>query len=105
MIRRYSWSDLGNANVGSWHNLVWSSWKACCAVMGKGPDRYPESCHVSLNSGAAVIAKFWIWFRKKLHNPTNDRIDLTSVGAMASLIALSLASQGLMPCGVSVNPK
>jgi hypothetical protein len=46
-----------------------------------------------------MIAKFGIWFRKKLHNPTNERIDLTSVGALASLIALSFALPGLMPCG------
>jgi hypothetical protein len=50
-----------------------------------------------------VIAKFWIWFWKKLHNPTKEQIDLTSAGALASLIAFSLASPGLMPCGVRVT--
>jgi len=38
-----------------------------------------------------------------MHNPTKDRIDLTSVGALANLIALSFALPGLMPCGVNVD--
>ncbi len=66
---------------------------------------YPESCHVSLNSGAAMIAKLQIWFGKKLQSPTNDLIDLTSVGGLALLIALSWAFPGLIPSGAKVNPR
>ncbi len=103
VMRRNSWSDLGKANVGSWHNCDWSSRNAWLAALGKGPEVYPESCRVSLNKGAAMIAKFWIWFRKKLHKPMKDRISLTSVGTIAILIALSFAWPGLIPCGVNVN--
>ncbi len=105
VIRRYFWSDLGRASVGSWHNCDWSSRNAWWAAFGKGPSVYPESCRVSLNKGAAVIAKFWIWFQKKLHQPTKDRISLTFVGALAILIAFSFSCPGLIPCGVKVNPR
>jgi hypothetical protein len=66
---------------------------------------YPNSCHVSLNSGAAMIAKLWIWFGKKLRSLMNDLIDLMSLGGLASLIALGLAFPGLIPSGAKVNPR
>jgi len=60
---------------------------------------------MSLNKGAAMIAKSWIWCRKKLQSPMKDRIPLMSLGGAAFLIAFSLASPGLIPSGVRVNPR
>ena len=37
-----------------------------------------------------MMAKFLMCVRKKLHNPTKDRMVLTSVGGLASLIAFNL---------------
>ncbi len=79
--------------------------KACMAASGNGPPLYPESFWVSLNSGAAITAKSLMCVRKKLHNPTKDLIVLTSAGALAVWIALSLFLPGLMPSGVRVNPR
>ncbi len=52
-----------------------------------------------------MMAKFFMCVRKKLHKPTKDRIVLTSVGGLASLIAFNLFFPGLMPSGVSVKPR
>ncbi len=60
---------------------------------------------MSLKRGAAMMVKFLMCVRKKLHRPTKDRIVLTSVGGLASLIAFNLFFPGLMPSGVSVNPR
>ena len=79
--------------------------KAFMAASGKGPPLYPESFRVSLNRGAAVIAKFFMWVRKKLQRPTNDLIVLASAGALAVSIAFNLFLPGLMPSGVRVNPR
>ena len=62
-------------------------------------------CILSLNSGVAITAKSLMLVWKKLHNPTKDRIILTSAGAMAVWIALSLFLPGLMPSGVRVKPR
>jgi hypothetical protein len=37
VIRRYFWSDLGKASVGSWHNCDWSFMNAWWAAFGNGP--------------------------------------------------------------------
>ncbi len=52
-----------------------------------------------------MIAKFFICVLKKLQSPTKEQIVLTSVGSLASLIAFNLFWPGLMPAGISVNPK
>ncbi len=79
--------------------------KVFMAASGKGPPLYPESFRVSLNSGAEITAKSLMCVWKKLHNPTKDLIVLTSAGALAVWIALSLLLPGLIPSGVSVNPR
>ncbi len=58
MINRYSQSFLGKARAGYLESWVRSFVNAAKAESGRGPDRYPESCLVSLNKGAAMIAKF-----------------------------------------------
>ncbi len=57
--------------------------KEAMASSGKGPPLYPESFLVSLNRGAAMIAKFLMWVWKKLQRPMNDLMVLTSAGALA----------------------
>ena len=79
--------------------------KAALASSGSGPPLYPESFLVSLNRGAATMAKFLMWVRKKLQRPTNDRIVLTSAGILAVSMDFSLFLPGLMPSGVRVNPR
>jgi len=71
---------------------------------GSGLEEYPDSWQVSLNKGAANIAKSLMWLQKKLQRLTNELIDLMSMGALASLIAFSLAWPGLIPSGVRVKP-
>jgi hypothetical protein len=45
---------------------------------------------VTLNSGAAMVAKSLMCVLKKLHNPTKDLTILIVVGGLASLMACSL---------------
>jgi hypothetical protein len=52
-----------------------------------------------------MIAKLFMWVQKKLYNVTKDLIVLTPVGGFASLIAFNLFFPGLMPSGVSLNPR
>ncbi len=66
---------------------------------------YLESFLVSLNRGAATMAKFLMWVWKKLQRPTNDLIVLTSARILAVSMAFSLFLPGLIPSGVRVNPR
>jgi hypothetical protein len=68
-------------------------------------DLYPESFLVTLNRGAAIIAKSLMWVRKKLQRPTKDLTIFMLVGGCASLIACNLFLPGLMPSGDSMNPR
>ncbi len=105
VIKVYFWPARGNANTGlalSWHCSCVNDWHA---ASGSSPERYLESYCVSLNSGAAIIAKSQIWFWKMLQSLMNDLIDLISVGGLALLIALSLAFPSLIPSGAKVNPR
>ncbi len=52
-----------------------------------------------------MMAKFLMCVWKKLHRPTNDRMVLTSVGGLASLIAFNLFFPGFIPSGVRVKPR
>ena len=105
VIKAYCLSALGNAMIGSEVRAFWSAEKAAIASFGSGPPLYPESLRGSLNRGAAMMAKFLMCVRKKLHRPTNEWIVLTSVGGLASFMAFNLFFPGLIPSGVSVKPR
>ena len=105
VIKAYCLSALGNAMIGSEVSAFWSAEKAAIASFGSGPPLYPESLRVSLNRGAAMMAKFLMCVRKKLHRPMKDQIVLTSVGGLASLIAFNLFFPGLILAGVKVKPR
>ncbi len=96
VIKAYWRSNLGNAMTGSEISCLLRETKAALASSGNGPPLYPESFRVSLKSGAATMAKFLMWVRKKLHRPTKDLIVLTSAGVFAVSIAFSLFLPGLI---------
>ncbi len=99
VIRAYWRSNLGKAMTGSEMSCLLRVTKAALASSGNGPPLF----RVSLKSGAAMMAKFLMWVRKKLHRPTNDLIVVTSAGVFAVSIAFSLFMLGLIPSGVKVN--
>ncbi len=103
VIKAYWRSNLGKAMTGSEMSCLLRVLKAALASSGSGPPLYPESFLVSLKSGAATMAKFLMWVRKKLHRPTKDLIVLASVRVFTVSIAFSLFLPGLIPSGVSVN--
>ncbi len=105
VIRAYWRSSCGKAMTGSEMSCFRRVMKAALASSGNGPPLYPESFRVSLNKGAAMIAKFLMWVRKKLQRPTKDLIVLTSAGILAVSMAFSLFLPGLIPSGVRVNPR
>ena len=105
VIRAYWRSSHGKAMTGSDMSCFLRFMKAAMAASGNGPPLYPESFLVSLNNGAAIIAKSLMWVRKKLQRPTNDLMVLTSVGALAVSMAFSLFLPGLIPSGIRVNPR
>ncbi len=95
----------GNAITGSEISCFCKLMNASIAGLGRGPPLYPESFPMSLNNGAAITAKSLMCVQKKLHNPTKVQIVLTSLGAFAVWIALSLFFPGLIPSGVRVKPR
>ncbi len=105
VIRAYWQSSRGKAITGSEMSCFRRFMKAAMGASGKGPPLYPESFLVSLNRGAAMIAKSLMWVQKKLQRPTNDLMVLTSAGALAVSMAFSLFLLGLILSGVRVNPR
>jgi hypothetical protein len=105
VMSAYWRSVLRKAITGSEISCFLKLIKASMAEFGNVPPLYPESFRVSLNRGAAITVKYLMCVRKKLHRPMKDRIVLTSLGALAVWIALSLFFSGLIPSGVKVKPR
>ncbi len=105
VMRAYWQSALGNAMTGSETSEFLRMQNASMASFGSGPPLYPESLRVNRNKGAAIIAKIFICVLKKLQSPMKEQIVFTSVGGLTSLITLNLFFLGLIPAGVSVNPR
>ncbi len=95
VIRVYWQSSHGKAMTGSEMSCFLRLMKAAMAASGKGPPLYLESFMVSLNNGAAMIAKSLMWVWKKLQRPTNDLMVLTSAKGSGSLDGLQLVLAGL----------
>ncbi len=104
VIKRYFQSVLGKASAGKQQLgleclecLQSGVWKRSRLVAWILPREFKQR--------GAMIAKSWIWCRKKLQSLMKDRIPLMSLGGAMFLIAFSLASPGLIPSGVRVNPR
>ena len=69
VIRAYWRSNQGKAITGSEMSCFLRVINTSMAASGRGPPLYPESFRVSLNRGAAMTAKSFMWVRKKLQSP------------------------------------
>ena len=94
VIRAYWRSSHGKAMTGSDMSCFLRFMKAAMAASGNGPPLYPESFLVSLNNGAAMIAKSLMWVWKKLQRPTNDLMVLTLAKGSGSLDGLQFILSG-----------
>ncbi len=73
VIRAYCLSALGNAMTGLDTKEFFKMQNVSIASLGKGPPLYLEFLHVSLNSEAAMMAKFLIWVRKNCTGPQTSK--------------------------------